>query len=144
MNFPIDVSEAPFNRHISLNQLLLPAEVGSAAVAASGAATFRNTEITAPAETEALWLYVNFGNIQVDRLPGEHGDWPKIRLARLYAKTRVSTTDTPSDANSLVLPNVGPRGSTDVWLSLNSDGQIMIADNGSFQALNFTVLRSWI
>ena len=123
---------------------LMPVEVGNAAIASSSGSTFRNTTISAPTTEEALWLYINFGNIQVGRLPGEHGDWPKIRLARLYAKTRVSTTDKPSDSNSLVIPNVGPQGNTDVWLGLNSSGQIMIADNGGLQGMNFTILRSWL
>ena len=123
---------------------LMPVEVGNAAIASSSGSTFRNTTISAPTIEETLWLYINFGDIQVGRLPGEHGDWPKIRLARLYAKTRVSTTDKPSDRNSLVIPNVGSQGNTDVWLGLNSSGQIMIADNGSLQGMNFTVLRSWL
>ena len=123
---------------------LMPVEVGNVAIAASSGSTFRNTTISAPATEEALWLDINFGNIQLNKLPGEHGDWPKIRLARLYAKTRVSARNKPSDENSLVIPNVGPQGSTDVWIALNNSGQIMIADNGSLQGMNFTVLRSWL
>ena len=123
---------------------LMPREVGNVAIASSSASTFRNTTISAPTIEEAAWLYINFGNIQAGRLPGEHGDWPKIRLARLYAKAIVSGRNKPSDENSLVIPNVGPQGNTDVWLGLNSSGQIMIADNGSLQGMNFTVLSSWL
>ena len=122
---------------------LTPAEVGSVAVATSTSETFRGTGIIAPAVDEGNWLYVNFGNLQ-SGFAGEQADWPKISLARLHAKRKIGDNERPTDANSLVLANIAPIGEIDVWLGLDSDNQIMMADNGNIEGGNFTVLRSWI
>ena len=122
---------------------LMPQEVGSVSVATSTSETFRGTAITAPAKDEGNWLYVNFGNLQ-NGFAGEQADWPKISLARLHAKNKIGDNESPTDANSLVLGNIGAAGEIDVWLGLDSDYQIMMADNGNIEGMNFNVLRSWV
>ena len=122
---------------------LMPVEVGSANVATSTSEIFRGTGITAPGEDQARWLYINLGDLQ-NGFPGEQGDWPRISLARLHAKSKIGENERPTDANSLVIGNVAPAGEIDLWIGLDMENQIMIADNGNLEGNTFTVLESWL
>ena len=128
-----------------LHEWLAPVEIGSVDLDATANINWISTGLQLPSTDQGFWLYLNLGDIQTD--PGGLGrlaNWPKVSIQAIHDLANGTPGSTPTDTQALVFPNIGPVGGIELWLGKDENDVLLVADSGSLEYENLTILRSWV